>query len=142
MVNMKFAIRRADHPDAAAMQAGFMQMGWAKPEGYFANCCRLQDEGKLVLLYAEVNGSYAGHCKVVWEPTYPFFKAHQIPETQNLNVLGKHRRLGMVTRLMDEAERLISQRAAIAGIGVGLYRDTARPSKCTSGAAMCPTDRA
>ncbi|MEZ4867229.1 MAG: GNAT family N-acetyltransferase [Caldilineaceae bacterium] len=118
-----FTIRQAQPEDAERMQASFAQIGWSKPAGYFATCCQQQDAGQLVLLIAEDEGSYVGHCKIVWEPTYPHFKEHGIPEVQDLNVLGAYRRQGAASRLMDEAERRIGERSAVAGIGFGLYRD-------------------
>lgn len=118
-----FTIRQATHADAARMQEHFARIGWSKPEGYFAACCQRQDAGELVLLIAEHEGDYVGHCKVVWAPDYPHFKENGIPETQDLNVLSHYRRQGVASLLMDEAERLIGERSAVAGIGFGLYRD-------------------
>lgn len=120
---MSTVVRQATSNDAEWMQESFAQIGWTKPEGYFADCCRLQEDGKLVLLVAEDNGQYVGHCKIVWEPGYPYFKEHAIPETQDLNVLGSYRRQGVASALMDEAERRIGQRSEWAGIGFGLYGD-------------------
>lgn len=116
-------IRQAKHEDAAWMQEDFSRIGWSKPEGYFAACCQQQDAGELVLLLAEIDGDFAGHCKVVWKPNYPYFRENGIPEAQDLNVLGQYRRQGVATRLMDEAEQRIGQRSAVAGIRFGLYGD-------------------
>lgn len=122
-MNTQMIIRQASHADADWMQESFSKIGWTKPDGYFADCCRLQGEGKLVLLVATIDGDYVGHCKVIWEPDYPFFKEKNIPETQDLNVLGEYRRQGIATGLMDESERLIGERSRVAGIGFGLYGD-------------------
>lgn len=116
-------IRQAQHDDAAWMQEHFSRIGWSKPEGYFATCCQQQDAGELVLLLAEINGDFAGHCKIIWKPGCPYFAENGIPETQDLNVLGEYRRRGVASRLMDESERRIGERSAVAGIGVGLYAD-------------------
>lgn len=120
---LNIVVRQANHEDAGWMQESFDKHAWGKPEGYFANCCRLQDEGRLVLLVATVDGNYAGHCKIIWEPTYPYFKENKIPETQDLNVLAQYRRNGIATKLVEETERLIGERSEWAGIGFGLYRD-------------------
>ena len=72
-------IRRADHTDAAWLQTSFANMGGNKRDGYFAECCRLQDENHLVLLVAESEGTYLGHCKIIWRPDYPYFKANKHP---------------------------------------------------------------
>ena len=116
-------IRRALSAEAEWLQESYAKIGWAKPAGYFADCCHLQEQGKLVLLVAESDGRYLGHCKVIWEPHNPYFKENHIPETQDLNVLGERRRQGVATALMDEAERLIGERSALAGISFGLYAD-------------------
>lgn len=116
-------IRTANATDPPRLQEQFRQIGWTKPEGYFARCVRLQNEGKIVLLLAEMDRQYVGHCKVVWEPGHPLFRANGIPETQDLNVLPHVRRRGVASQLMDEAERRIGERANLAGIGFGLYRD-------------------
>jgi GNAT superfamily N-acetyltransferase len=120
---MKFRVRQADADDAAWMQESFKQIGWAKRDNYFAECCRQQAEGKLVLLVAEMEGLYLGHAKVVWQPDYTYFKENSIPEIQDLNVLPAYRRKGVATRLTDEAEAIIRQRSKVAGIGFGLYPD-------------------
>lgn len=120
---MPITVRQATHADAEWMQESFAKLAWGKPDGYFADCCRLQDEGKVVLLVAEDNGGYVGHCKIVWEPYYPYFKKHGIPETQDLNVIASYRRQGVASALMDETERRIGERSEWAGIGFGLYGD-------------------
>ena len=116
-------IRRATPDDAAWLQASFPVMGWAKPDGYFATCCQLQDDNQIVLLVAADGDSYRGHVKVVWTPTYAYFRDNAIPEIQDLSVLPAHRRLGIATLLLDAAENLIRQRSPIAGIGFALYSD-------------------
>ncbi|MEM7032430.1 MAG: GNAT family N-acetyltransferase [Chloroflexota bacterium] len=115
-------IRRADHPDVDWMQTSFATTGGNKREGYFAECCRLQDEGRLVLLLAEYESTYLGHCKIIWQPTHPYFKEHDIPEIQDLNVSQVYRRQGIATRLMDEAERIVGHRTNTIGIGFALYQ--------------------
>ena len=118
-----YEVQQAQATDAAWMQRGFSAMGWSKPAGYFATCCRLQGEGALLLLVARQADAYVGHVKVVWEPAYSYFRERAIPEIQDLNVLPGHRRRGVGSLLLDEAERLCATRAAWAGIGVGLYAD-------------------
>jgi len=121
---MDVQIRRPALSDAARLQASFDRlMGWHKPEGYFAGCCRQQEEGQIVLLVAEAEGDYLGHVKVVWQSDYAFFRVLGIPEIQDLNVLPAHRRKGIGTRLVDAAEDVIRQRSRVAGIGFGLYDD-------------------
>ena len=115
---MEVIVRKATHADAA-----WMQEGCAKPEGYFAECCRLQEEGKLVLLVAESDGAYLGHCKVLWESDHRYYAEHRIPVVNDLWVMPESRRQGVATLLVGEAERIIAERSDRAGIGVGLYPD-------------------
>jgi len=60
---------------------------------------------------------------IAWTSSYPPFAGAGVPEIVDFNVLGRHRRGGIGTELMDEAERRIERRADTAGIGVGLYAD-------------------
>jgi GNAT superfamily N-acetyltransferase len=53
-------------------------------------------------------------------PSYPSFLAAGIPEIQDFNVLPHFRRRGIGTHLMDEAERKVSERSDVAGIGIGM----------------------
>ena len=98
-------------------------MGWHKAAGYFQNVCEQQTAGELLLLLALEAGAYLGHCKLVWQPTYPGFRQRGIPEIQDLNVVRARRRQGLASRLLDEAEARIAIRSRWAGIGFGLYAD-------------------
>ncbi len=117
-------IRPATAAEAHWLQTSFdTRMGWAKPAGYFQAVVEQQAAGDLVLLIALLDAGYAGHCKVVWRSAYPGFRERGIPEIQDLNVRPDCRRRGIASRLLDEAERRIAERAEFAGIGFGLYAD-------------------
>lgn len=98
-------------------------MGWTKPPDYFATLLDLQTQRQLVLLLALSESIYLGHCQVLWRSAYPGFRDHGIPEIKDLNVCPDHRRRGIGSALLDEAERRIVERSDVAGIGVGLYAD-------------------
>lgn len=118
-------IRPAQPHEADWIQTSFNHQ-WpagAKPAGYFARCCDLQEQGAIVLLIAVAGADFLGAAKVVWVTDYPYFRENGIPEIQDLNVMPRHRRRGIATRLMDAAETLIGTRAPVAGIGFGLYAD-------------------
>ncbi len=121
--NSKAEIRKAAPADALWMAAGFLGMGWAKPDGYFEARLQEQDSDALVVLVAQAEGAYAGHGLVRWESSYGPFAAAGIPEIQDLNVLPTFRRQGVGAHLLDKAETLIATRSSLAGIGVGLYAD-------------------
>jgi ribosomal protein S18 acetylase RimI-like enzyme len=121
---MELKIRRASAQDAAWLQASFAQQTkLQKRKGYFADCCRQQEEGQIVLLVAESDGDYLGHVKVVWDSEVPYFRENGIPEIQDLIVVPAHRRRGIATHLLDEAETIIRGRTGVAGICFGLYAD-------------------
>jgi len=127
MAKMRFQghIRQAKLSDVPRMQRRFdTLMGWQKRPGYFADVYQLQTQGQVVLLVAETpSGDYVGHLKIIWKPNYPHFRAQNIPEIQDLNVLPNHRRHGIATRLLDHAESMIQDVSAVSGIGFGLYAD-------------------
>jgi GNAT superfamily N-acetyltransferase len=75
------------------------------------------------VLVAFVDQQFAGYVTVRWHSDYPAFRAADIPEIQDFNVLPVYRRQGIGTRLLDDAERIIARRSPVAGIGVGLYAD-------------------
>lgn len=120
---INYNVRQATTQDAEWMQESFKQMGWSKSDNYFADCCRQQEEGKLVLLVAEMEGTYVGHVKVVWRPGYPYFRQNGIPVINDLAVLPHYRRQGVATSLLDRAEAIIRTRSQVAGISFGLYAD-------------------
>ncbi len=103
------------------MTQEFTQTGWTKPLNYFADCFAQQEAGDLIFLVARSGEALRGYLKIIWRPDYPPFREQGIPEIQDLNVMPSHRRQGVATRLMDEAERRIAARSAVAGIGVGLH---------------------
>lgn len=101
----------------------FYQMGpgYAKPEGYFRSYLEQQQAGEIQVFVAHENDAYCGHCKLVWESNYPFFREHNIPETQDLNVLPRRRNQGIGTALIEASETAAASRGDYIGIGVGLH---------------------
>ena len=117
-------IRQATSDDATWLQSSFdTLMGWTKPPAYFEGICQLQEQDEQVLLIAMQDSQYAGHLKIVWQPDYPYYREHNIPEIQDLNVRPDARRQGIATQLLDEAEKRIQTRSHQVGIGFGLYVD-------------------
>ena len=120
----EFLVRKGRAEDIEWVETAFPQMGWDKPQGHFKKLIQLQAKDALVFLVAETSqGEYAGHLKLIWEPDYSSFRERGIPEVQDLNVLPQFRRKGVATLLMNEAERLASERSSQVGIGFGLYAD-------------------
>jgi GNAT superfamily N-acetyltransferase len=109
--------------DPPVFEAAFDAIGWHKPAAQYQRYLDEQTADQRPVLVARVDGEFAGYVTVVWEPTYPAFRAAEIPEIQDFNVLPKFRRRGIGSALMDAAEALIATRSKVVGIGVGLYPD-------------------
>src|SRR5687767_8107793 len=113
-------IRPLESCDVAPISAVFSGLGWNK---HISNYLSEQQRGIRTVFVAFVGGDFAGCVTVVWTSFYPPFRATGIPEIQDFNVLPRFRRQGIGTRLMDEAERKVSERSGVAGIGVGMSPD-------------------
>jgi ribosomal protein S18 acetylase RimI-like enzyme len=110
--------------DVAEVVAAFAGLGWtSKDRAQYEGYLREQNGGVRDILIARVDNTFAGYITVNWRSKYPPFRDSNIPEVQDLNVLPQYRRKHIGTHLMDEAERLISARSLIAGVGVGLHSD-------------------
>lgn len=116
-------IRNLRRDDCAVISQAFALQGWNKPTEQYLRYEQEMLEGRRDVLIAECGGEFAGYVTIVWESDYPPFREAGIPEIVDFNVLIKFRRQGIGTALMDEAERRISRRSPIAGIGVGLTPD-------------------
>jgi ribosomal protein S18 acetylase RimI-like enzyme len=103
--------------------ASFQAIGWNKPVSQYKKYLLEQNEGKRTVLVALSNENFCGYLTINWNPDYPPFRNEGIPEIQDLNVLPSVRRLGIATRLMDEAEKIVAKRSTCIGIGVGLDAD-------------------
>lgn len=116
-------IRLLEVTDITEIAAAFHAIGWNKPASQYQQYLAEQDAGTRVVLLATVNHHFAGYVTILWHTDYPPFQTDHIPEVADFNVLPHYRRQKIGTRLMDEAERRIGERSAVAGIGVGLYPD-------------------
>jgi len=116
-------IRNMVETDCQLISSAFAAQGWDKPVEIYSGYFREQNEGKREVIVAEFKDEFAGYLTIVWETKYDAFRNKGIPEIKDLNVLKKHQRQGIATKLMDEAEKRISKRSKFSGLGVGLYRD-------------------
>lgn len=119
--NMSLKIRKLAATDAEVISQAFAAIGWNKPAEQYERYHRQQEEARSVVLVAEWQDVFAGYVKIDWRSDYAYFEAEDIPEIQDLNVLPQYRRRGIGSRLLDEAEALVAERRASAGIGVGLH---------------------
>ncbi|HET7270035.1 MAG TPA: GNAT family N-acetyltransferase [Rubrobacter sp.] len=117
------AIRLLEKGDVAKISAAFRRLGWDKPRSQYEIYLAEQQEGIRNVFIAFVGRDFAGYVTVNWRPGYPPFQTDGVPEIQDFNVLRRFRRQGIGTRLMDEAERKVSERSSVVGIGVGVSPD-------------------
>jgi GNAT superfamily N-acetyltransferase len=117
------AIRPLQGRDVALISTAFHRIGWNKPRSQYERYHSEQQRGIRTVLVAFVEGEFAGYLTINWNPAYPPFRVGEIPEIQDFNVLPCFRRRGIGSRLMDEAEKEVSGRSAVAGIGVGMSPD-------------------
>lgn len=123
MNTSQLSIRPIEAKDCSIISQAFAAQGWNKPIQQYKDYLTLQQTGKRVVLIAEVLGEFTGYLTIKWQSDYPLFKAQNIPEIVDFNVLKKHQRHKIGTLLMDEAERRIQKVSNFAGIGVGMTRD-------------------
>lgn len=120
---MNIRLRELNERDPEIISNAFKQQGWEKPVDLYTKYLDEQKNGERVSIVAEVDGDFAGYANVLWDSYYPSFREKGIPEINDFNVLIKYRRLGIGSKLMDEAEEIIKERSDFAGIGVGLFSD-------------------
>jgi GNAT superfamily N-acetyltransferase len=117
------AIRELQEKDILPIAQAFDSIGWNKPVSQFQRYLAEQIEDSRKVLLAFENDEFVGYSTILWKSHYPPFSLENIPEINDFNVLPKARRKGIGTKLMDEAEQIVSTRSKIVGIGVGLDAD-------------------
>lgn len=104
--------------------ASFQKLGWHKPRSQYERYLSEQISGVRSVIVCRCEGKFAGYVTVIWSPVYGGFKAMNIPEICDLNVLPHMRRMGLGTRLIEECETLaVSKGISRIGLGVGLIAD-------------------
>ena len=116
----QLTIRNLERDDVARISAAVRDLGWNKPASQYERYLLEQLEGVRTTFVAFAGVDFARYVTINWNPSYPPFRTDGIPEIQDFNVLPRFRRRGIGTRLMDEAERQVSERSSIVGIGVGM----------------------
>jgi GNAT superfamily N-acetyltransferase/NTP pyrophosphatase (non-canonical NTP hydrolase) len=109
----------ADH--IPLISEAFNQIGWNKPVSLFEGYLKEQEAGERLVWVAHFKGEFAGYVTLKWQSQYPSFKAQNIPEISDLNVLPAYRKMGIGSLLLDTAEKEAAAKSEVVGIGVGLY---------------------
>lgn len=115
-------IRDMTDRDALAIVEGERAQGWvnASPEKYYAHM-RDRQAGRCACLVAVLGGAPVGYIQIYWNPENGPFANQNIPELVDFGVLGKVRRQGIGTKLMDAAEQFVAHRSDRIAIGVGMH---------------------
>jgi GNAT superfamily N-acetyltransferase len=116
-------VRLMDASGVEPVVAAFAASGWDKPASQFQRYLAEQARGERVVLLACLGRDVAGYLTVVWQSGYQPFRAADIPEIVDFNVLPHLRRRGIGAHLLDAAEQQIGERSPVAGIGVGMDPD-------------------
>ena len=114
-------IRHLIEEDITVISDAFNQIGWNKLASLFARYLREQEAGERLVFVAHVQDEIAGYVTLKWQSQYLSFKAQNIPEIMDLNVLPGFRKMGIGSLLLDAAEKEAATRSDTIGIGVGLY---------------------
>jgi GNAT superfamily N-acetyltransferase len=115
-------IRRAGYKDLDSLREMSLAMRQAKEPDYFEQQMEWQESGERLILIAADEGEDAAYCLLNWEPKYGFFKAHGIPEIQDLNVLPEFRKQGIATKMILHCEELAARKGCKSmGISFGLH---------------------
>jgi GNAT superfamily N-acetyltransferase len=116
-------IRTLLQRDIQHIANAFQAIGWDKPAMLYQQYFCEQEAGQRTVLLAFKEDRFAGYLTINWQSDYLPFRAQNIPEIQDFNVLPQFQRRGIGTHLMDQAEQRIVRRSPTAGIGVGMYAD-------------------
>lgn len=116
-------IRPFDRNDIPGIARAFAELGWNKPASQYERY--LMEQGLKIrdIYVALVQGQVSGYLTICWQSGYGPFRAKNIPEIMDFNVLPRFRRMGIGTQLMDRAECEIGKISPQAGIGVGMTPD-------------------
>ena len=120
---MNITLREIRNTDCHIISDAFQVQGWDKPVSQYKRYVGYQERGERDIIIAEWDGAFAGYLTIDWNSGYKPFQERKIPEIVDFNVLKKYQRLGIGTRLMDEAERRIKKVSESAGIGFGVTQD-------------------
>ncbi len=96
------------------------ELFWTLPledKAYYEECF----ERNIDVVLAVLEGNAVGYALLNWAPKYGYFKVHNLPEIQDLNVLKEYRKQGIGRAIIEFCEyRARDRGCSQMGIGVGL----------------------
>lgn len=114
-------IRDMQPSDGAYFAHEEQLQGWDSTEDKFQMRLRDVESGKCISMVAEYEGLPAGYINVYPNSTWGAFANMGYPEIVDFAVLGKYRKRGIGTSLMDAAEKLAATYADTVYLGVGMH---------------------
>ena len=134
---MEITIRLLKEGDIGPIAASFTEAGnKSKTTSLYERYLDEQEKGERVVLVAFSGEDFIGYVTIHWQSDYPPFAEKGVPEIQDLNVLPRFQRLGIASKLVDEAEKRVYRGQVLSG----RMRATAPPNECTSYEIMFRTD--
>lgn len=127
--------------DVAPLASAFVAQGWGDRTATFERYLSEHNDGARDTIVARHGDDYVGYITIMWQPHYPPFVEKNIPEIADFNVLVAHRGKGFGRALLAEAERRISERATVAGLGVALLPDYGQAQKMYVQSGYIPDGR-
>ncbi len=116
-------IKPLEEKDISEMVAAFSQIGWHKPRSLFVEYLKEQTALERFVWIVKEQGLFVGYVTLKKYSLYEPFKALNIPEISDLNVLPYQRKKGAGTLLLETAELKAKAFSQTIGIGVGLSGD-------------------
>ena len=113
-------IRALQPGDVAPIAAAFAALGWNKPAALYERYLDEAGLGIRAILVAFMDGVFAGYVTILWRSSYAPFRARNVPEIQDFNVLPRFRRKKLGTALMDAAEARVAASTHAVGLGMAL----------------------
>ncbi len=121
MQDSSLTIKELNLNDTASFWAMLDNFKFYVDRDYYEGCIERHKEGNLIIVTASKDDAFVGFCLLNWHPKYGLFKKFSMPETQDLNVLGKYRRSGVGRALIEYCEETARKKGyEDIGIGVGL----------------------
>lgn len=116
-------LRLLAEDDVAVIAEAFSTIGWDKPALLYLGYLQAQRAGERLVWVAWRSGVFQGYVCLDRRSRYAPFSRRQIPEIGDLNVLPAHRRHGVGSALLEQAEREAFRASPVVGLRVGLTSD-------------------
>ena len=121
----RITIRSMNKADIDFFPPAFSEQGWDKPRELFVSYYERQQRREIQVFVAETDGIPAGYVLLLPQEAHGPFAGRAIPVISDFNVLEKHQRAGIGSRLLDVAEAAAAETADEVW-GSGCTADTVR----------------